>query len=134
MLNNPGIQANAAIAWTGAASIPRRIHNFIDFGFIFEVTQELTAPAVFAIQFHDDANGDPCVPGAGVDATEKPSCDASIADTGVATITLPTGTQPNSFCPVAPACKEGRWISLRHISGGANVRAVAIMTGPKRVY
>jgi hypothetical protein len=133
MINNPGIQTKGLLTWTGAASLPKKISDFIDFGFVFEVVGALAAPAIFVVQFHDADEVDECTPETGVDASESAVCAGPLFSPGPATFTIPANTPIGTVCSGTVPCREGKFISLRHVSGGANVRAVLMLQGPKRV-
>jgi len=133
MINNPGVQTKGLIAWDGAASYPKRIVDFIDFGFVFETQAALVADAQFAVQFHDADTADECTPEAGVDAPANAVCAGPAFAAGPAIITIPAGTAAGTICSATVPCRIGKFISLRHISGGANVNAVLLLQGPKRV-
>ena len=132
MINNPGIQNTALLAWNGSASFPRRIANHVDFGFVFETRADLTADAVFVVQFHDADETGECVPGDGVDASENPVCKPDGFVQGPATFRIPSGTPAGTIFSGTVPCRQGKFISLRHVSGGANVWATVILQGPKR--
>lgn len=133
MINNPGIQNKGLISWNGTTSFPKKISDFIDFGFVFETVAPLTADAVFVVQFHDADDADECTPDTGVDAPENAVCVGPLFSPGPATFTIPSGTPAGVLCSGTVPCREGKFISLRHVSGGANVRAVLMLQGPKRV-
>jgi hypothetical protein len=135
MNNNPGIRTNAAIAWDGAAATPRNLKNYNDFGWVFETVVDLVADAVFVVQFAPNDETDDCAPGTFVDASENAVCAGpDFVDGAPATFRIPSGTKAGTFCPGTVACREGFWARLRHVSGGANVRAVQLLQGPKRVF
>ena len=132
MNNNPGVQTKGLIAWDGAVSTPRRIQNWNDFGFVFETKAALAADAIFVVQFHDADSADECTPETGVDAPDVVICEAP-AVSGLAELRIPSGTPAGTFCSGTVPCRLGKFVSLRHVSGGADVRAVAILQGPRRV-
>lgn len=133
MINNPGIQTPGVIGWDGTAAYPRRINDYVDFGFVFEVKQDLTADAVFAVQFAPASTTDDCVPGTFTDALDNAVCAGPDFDpSGPALITLKSGTPAGSVCSATVPCRGGKFVQLRHVSGGANVRAVILTQGPKR--
>jgi hypothetical protein len=133
MNNNPGVQTKGLIGWDGAATYPKRIVDFNNFGFVFETVGALAADAVFVVQFHDADAADDCDPEAGVDAPAVAVCQSPAFAPGPATITIPAGTPIGTICSATVPCRLGKFVSLRHVSGGANVRAVTLLQGPRRV-
>lgn len=133
MINNPGIQNKGLLTWNGSASFPKKIKDWNDFGFVFETVGALNADAVFVVQFHDEDEADACTPETGVDASESAVCQGPLFSPGPATFRIPAGTEVGTICSGTVPCREGRFISLRHVSGGANVRAVLMLQGPRRV-
>lgn len=134
MNNNPGVQTKGLLAWDGAVAYPRRIQNWNDFGFVFEVAgaAPLAADAVFVVQFHDADTADECTPEAGVDAPDIVICEEPI-ESGLAELRIPAGTAVGTICSGTVPCRLGKFVSLRHVSGGANVRATLLLQGPRRV-
>lgn len=132
MNNNPGVQNKGLIAWDGAVSTPRRIQAWNDFGFVFETTADLVADAIFVVQFHDADTVEECTPEAGVDAPDVVICEAPFVS-GLAELRIPAGTPEGTVCSGTVPCRLGKFVSLRHVSGGANVQAVAMLQGPRRV-
>ena len=133
MINNPGVQTKGLISWDGAVSYPKRIADFIDFGFVMETVGVLAADAIFVVQFHDADEADDCTPEAGVDAPAVAVCQGPAFAPGPAEVRIPAGTPVGTICSFTVPCRLGKFISLRHVSGGANVRAVTMLQGPKRV-
>jgi hypothetical protein len=133
MINNPGIQNKGLIVWNGTTAFPKRHVDFVDFGFVFEVMTTLTADARFVVQFHDADEADDCTPESGVDAPANAVCQGPLFAPGPAEFVIPNGTPAGTICSGTVPCRLGKFISLRHVSGGANVRAVLILQGPKRV-
>jgi hypothetical protein len=133
MINNPGIQTPGVIGWDGTTARSRRIRDYVDFGFVFETTAALTADAIFAVQFAPASDNDPCVPGAFADALDNAVCAGPDFDpAGPALITIKSGTPAGAICSATVPCRGGAFTRLRHVSGGANVRAVILTQGPKR--
>lgn len=131
MNHNPGIQNTGLIAWNGTTSFIRKIVDHVYYGFVFEVVTTLTADAIFKFNSHPPSDADPCVPGAATIVDEIQICQAPITSGADATFVIPNGTPAGTVCSVALACYPDEFISLQHVSGGANVRAVLILNGPK---
>lgn len=133
MINNPGIQTPGVIGWDGTAAYARRINDYIDFGFVFETKADLAADAIFVVQFAPASTTDDCAPGTFVDAVDNAVCAGpDFVAGGPATITLATGTLSGAVCSATVPCRGGKFVRLRHVSGGADVRAVILTQGPKR--
>lgn len=135
MINNPGIQNKGLIAWNGTTSFPKPHIDFNDFAFVFEVVGSvpLAADARFVVQFHDADDANDCLPETGVDAPANAVCQGPLFAPGPAEFVIPAGTPVGTVCSGTVPCRLGKFISLRHVSGGANVRAVLILQGPRRV-
>jgi hypothetical protein len=131
--HNTAGQNLGLIAWTGAASIPREIVHHLYNSFVLETVGALAADAIFDIVAYDGTVADPCT----VDiATErpvmvKPHCDYNAVATE-GQVTIPAGTPVGTVITGTLACKPARFIALKHVSGGANVRAVIVLSGPTR--
>lgn len=133
MINNPGIQTPGVIGWDGTTAYARRINDYVDFGFVFETVADLTADAVFAVQFAPPSTADDCVPGAFVDAIDNAVCAGpDFVPGGPALITIKAGTPAGSVCSATVPCRGGKFTKLRAVSGAADVRAVILTQGPKR--
>lgn len=132
MINNPGIQVTGLLAWDGSASRGNTIKNHVDFGFVFEVLTTLTADAVFVPQFAPPSDADECVAGTYADASANAVCAGPDFDVSApAEFRIPSGTVAGTICSATVPCRDGRFLRLRHVSGGANVRAVMLLAGPK---
>jgi hypothetical protein len=131
MINNPGIQSPGVIAWDGAAARFHDASKFVDFGFTFEVLTDLAADAIFVVQFAPASAGDPCVAGTPYDAPANAVCQAPLEPDAVATVTLPAGTVAGTVCSGTVPCRPDKFVGLRHVSGGTNVRAVLVRQGPR---
>lgn len=130
MNSNPGIQNTGLIAWNGAASFPHKVTDYNHFGFVFEVYTTLVADAIFKVLAHPPSV-DPCVAGVGVLVDEQFICnDGNIVPGQDFEFRIPSGTVKGTICSGTIPCTPNEFISLSHISGGANVRAVMILHGP----
>lgn len=132
MINNPAIQTPGVIAWDGTTARFHDVRKFNDFAFSFEVLTTLAADAVFVVQFAPESVGDPCVPGTPYDAPANAVCADGLAPGALAEVTIPSGTLAGTLCSGTVPCRPERFVGLRHVSGGANVRAVLVRQGPKR--
>lgn len=132
MNTNPTIQNTGLIAWDGVNSFPRQVTDHVNFGFVFEVVTTLAADAIFEVLAHPPSVEDPCVPGAGVIVEELFICKDAIVPAPDFQFVIPSGTVAGSLCRGTIPCTPDEFISLSHISGGANVRAVMVLSGPKR--
>lgn len=130
MNHNPGIQNTGLIAWNGTTSFIRKITDHNNYGFVFEVVGALAADAIFKFNSHPPSAGDPCVPGDATIVDEIQICQAPIVPGTDAEFRIPANTPIGTVCSVALACYPDEFISLQHVSGGANVRAVLILNGP----
>lgn len=130
MNHNPGIQNTALIAWNGTTSFPRKISDHNYYGFVFEVVTTLAADAIFKFNSHPPSDADPCVAGAATLVDEIQICQAPIVPGTDAQFIIPTGTPAGTICSVALACYPDEFVSLQHVSGGANVRGVLVLNGP----
>jgi hypothetical protein len=129
---NGASQHQGIVAWSGLAAAPIDIRRHVNYSFTFEVVADLAAEAVFNVQSAPPSDADPCVPGAFVPVPEVLTC---IADWGVqpgpqASIHIPAGTKKGSICTAALPCRPDAFVQLVGV-GAANVRAVAILSGPK---
>src|SRR5262245_10861080 len=134
MNRNTGSQNSGLIAWDGAASTPRDIRRYTDFGFTFEVTTAIPAgvDAVFAVQAHDPSVADSCLPGAARDIPEVLICrDPNAVADPTSQIRILGGTPAGSVCSATLPCRPAAFVSLVSVSGGtANVRATVVLSGP----
>ena len=130
MNSNPGIQNTGLLAWDGTTSIPRKVTTHNHFGFVFEVTEDLVADAIFKVLAHPPSGADPCVAGAGVLVDEVLICQAPIVPGTDFEFRIPSGTVAGTICSGTIPCTPNEFISLSHISGGADVTAVMILHGP----
>ena len=131
MINNPAIQTPGVIAWDGANAKFHDVRAFIDFAFSFEVVGALAADAKFVVQFAPESAGDPCVPGVPYDAPANAVCADGLAPGALAEVVIKAGTTIGSLCSGTVPCRPEKFVGLRHVSGGANVRAVLVRQGPK---
>lgn len=130
MNSNPGIQNTGLIAWNGTTSFPRKVTGHNQFGFVFEVLTTLAADAIFKVLGHPPSAGDPCVAGTGVLVDEILICQAPIVPGTDFQFVIPSGTPAGTICSGTIPCVPDEFVSLSHISGGANVRAVMILHAP----
>jgi len=129
---NGASQNQGIIAWSGTASAPIDIRKHVSYSFTFEVTADLAADAVFNVQSAPASDVDPCVPGTFVPVEEVLTCTAGwgVQPLPQATIVLPAGAKKGSICTAALPCKPDAFVQLVGV-GAANVRAVAVLSGPK---
>lgn len=137
MNHNVGVDYPGFIAWDGLVSTPVKIDGFNHFGFTFKTKEALAAPVTFQIFYHEASAGDPCVPGAAVPVPAVAFCDspASLEIGGPSIVTLPQGTDPQSFCAGTVPCRLGHWISIAPIAAQAEadqVQIVVTMRGATR--
>lgn len=131
---NVGIQNSALVAWNGTTALTREIGGYVRFGYVFEVTADLTDDVVFGVQAHDPSAADPCIPGPGVDVEDIPTCQGPMSGDGMAKFTLPAGTLKGAVCAGTLPCHPAKFISLKLISGtGASVLATLVRQGPVKV-
>lgn len=131
MINNPAIQSPGVIAWDGTNAFFHDVRAFIDFGFSFEVVGALAADARFAIQFAPESDADPCVAGTPYDAPADAVCKDGLAPGAIAEVVIKAGTPVKTLCSGTVPCRPEKFVGIRHISGGANVRVVLVRQGPK---
>ena len=130
MNSNVGIQTPGLVAWDGAASFPREIRKYTQYGFTFETTALLAADAVFKLQSAPPSAADPCVPGTFTDVLEVAICQVP-ATGALATITIPANTPAGQMCNGTFPCYPDAFVQLVPVSGPtASVKAVLILKGP----
>jgi hypothetical protein len=128
---NWAIQNQPRVAWTGAANRPIDIRKFVGFAFAFEVTTDLTADAVFAIESAPPSLADHCVPGAFTSVPEIANCTGEAVGT-VSQVTIPNGTKAGTVCTGTIPCRPNAFVRLVAVSGPTNnVLAAAVLSGPK---
>jgi len=129
---NGASQHQGIVAWSGTAAAPIDIRRHVHYSFTFEVTADLVADAVFNVQSAPPSEADPCLPGPFVPVAEVLTCTAGwgVQPLPQATIVLPAGAKKGSICTAALPCKPDAFVQLVGV-GAANVRAVAILSGPK---
>jgi hypothetical protein len=127
----PTVQNVASMAFDGAASFPKDVTAFNNFGFSFEVTAAIAADAVFKFQSAPPSAADPCIPGAFTDVVAIARC-VTPAVGALETITIPAGTPVGSICAGSIPCKSGKFLQIVPVSGTtASVHVVMVRQGPQ---
>ena len=131
---NTSSQHQGVLAWAVATSNPIDLRYHVHFSFTFEVIADLVADAVFNVQSAPPDEVDPCIPGVFVPVEEVLTCRSLWGAQGgpQATIVLPAGAKKGSICSATLPCKPDAFVKLIGSTGPvANVRAVAVLSGPK---
>lgn len=130
MNTNNALQNQALIAWTGAAATPRPINKHTNFAFCFEVVTTLVADAIFNVMSYAPDAVNPCVAGAvAVPVPTVPICTGA-AVVAQGQVIIPSGTVAGTILTGTIPCRPNAFVGLVHVSGGANVRAVMVLSGP----
>lgn len=131
MLTNVGMQNRGLVAWNGAASIPRDIRRYVNFGFTFEVTAALAADTILKVQAHDPDPADNCAPGPGRDVPEISICDVPAVPGPSSQFVIPAGTPIGTICAGTIPCRPAAFVSLAGVSGDvADVLGTIVLSGP----
>lgn len=129
---NIGIQTAGTVAWDGTAAFEADIRHYIRFGWVFEVTADIVADAVFKVQSAPSSVADPCVPGRFTDAEAIGTCQSPVLEGTAASVTIPAGTKAGTVCSGTIPCRPGSFVRLASVSGDtADVKAVLLRQGPK---
>jgi hypothetical protein len=131
---NYAAQHQGLLAWAGSSGTPIDIRRHVGISFTFEVTLDLVADAVFFLRAAPPSDADPCLPGPLVAVPEVPTCivDDNFQPAVETTIAIPGGTKKGSICTAGLPCKPDAFVQLVSSTGPTvNVRAVAILSGPK---
>lgn len=131
---NVGVDHPGFIAWNGTTSFPVKIDGFNHFGFTFKTTAVLTDDVTFNIFYHEPSVADPCLPGPAIRVPDVAFCEGVLTADGLAAVTLPEGTPPDSFCAGTVPCRNGHWISIAPatVDTAGDVQIVVTMKGATR--
>lgn len=130
MNTNNALQNQALLVWDGAASAPRKITHHVNFAFTLEVKTTLVAAAIFDVVSYDPSSANPNAHDAGTEEVVQVPATCVGADGGNGRITIPSGTVAGTVIAAAIPCRPGAFVSLKHVSGGANVRGIIVLSGP----
>jgi hypothetical protein len=131
---NPASQNPGFVLWDGTASAAIDLRHHIQFGFTFEIVQDLANDTVFNAMSAPASDADPCVAGTFEPVEEVLTCAANwgAVPGPQASILLPAGTTAGSHCIATLPCKPDAFIALAAAGGDTgSVRAVITLHGPK---
>lgn len=131
MKTNPGVTNSALLAWDGTAATPRDVSNYTQWAFVLEVTATLAADAIFEIAEYDAQAADRCAANLATKSTitDIPICTPVATPAPDSRIIIPSGTVAGTVVSVTTHCNAGPFVALDHISGGADVLGVLLLTG-----
>lgn len=129
MRYNVGAENPSAIAWDGTAAKERPITGFLSYSIVVEVTDAITADAVFNLQMAKPSEANPCVAGVFADVPQPEVCGEVPADADRTLITIPAGTPVGSLCSFTPHCSPASFVKLVAVSGDTAKTTATISYG-----